>query len=227
MSSNMSDRLLQTLNMVEGGDQAMRSISRDMMRVDKDTGELIDDDEGQGYVPMMTPPDIIPVDKETKVKDFDDSDIKVDYQRVRATTYAMQEACILMMTQAAKLAASTEAPAIFRTFKELGELCRGLNKDLMDNQRMFKEVTKGIEPNPSDGQIVVSSDGEGNTSVTINKGAPRSSRDLLKMVEAVRDHKNKEGTVEGVVTQPEPEIEDAVITTDNEDIDMEAKDGNA
>lgn len=184
--SNMSERLLATLDAVTARDEvAQEAISKPQFTpgvdYDKETGEWLGEPP-EGYQPIPDPPSLEDIEsKDSKVPDFDKSDATVDYRRVRDTTYAMQEATMFMMGQAAKLAASTEAPRAFSVFRELGELMRGLNKDLMENQKTFKAVTANQEP-PEETEINVTTSPDGSTTVSVGKTA-RSSRDLLKMIE--------------------------------------------
>lgn len=194
MTNNpMSERLMKTLGIVDASQKTLEEVTRGL-DIDKDTGEIHGyggegEDDGMSPFPMMEAPTFdTSTEKETKVPVYEGSDAQQDYQRVRTTTYVMQEGVLMMMAHAAKLAASTEAPTVFRTFKELGELMRGLNKDLMDNQRMIRDVTKDREPapTPDDLNVTMTTGPDGTTSVTVGKGAPRSSRDLLRVIEETR-----------------------------------------
>ncbi|EBS2632570.1 hypothetical protein KXE51_003565, partial [Salmonella enterica] len=138
--SNMSERLLSTLDAIHARDEVAQEVMEKTtpkagVDYDPDTGEWLGE-KPAGYEPVVFPPSLDPEElksKESKVPDFEDTDATTDYKRIRDTTYAMQEATMFMMGQAAKLATTTEAPRAFTVFKELGELMRGLNKDLMEN----------------------------------------------------------------------------------------------
>ncbi len=187
--SNMSERLLQTLDAVSARDE----VAQDAMKktalkpgvdYDETTGEWLGDPP-EGYQGFEMPPSLSEVvSKESKVPEYEDTDATTDYKRIRDTTYAMQEATMFMMGKAAELAASTEAPRAFSVFRELGELMRGLNKDLMENQKTIKDVTRDKEP-PGETTVEVSESEDGTTTVKVGKTA-RSSRDLLQMIEKVR-----------------------------------------
>lgn len=188
--SNMSERLLSTLDAIHARDEVAQEVMEKTtpkagVDYDPDTGEWLGE-KPAGYEPVVFPPSLDPEElksKESKVPDFEDTDATTDYKRIRDTTYAMQEATMFMMGQAAKLATTTEAPRAFTVFKELGELMRGLNKDLMENQKTIKAVTGDREPPPGDETTVeVTTSPDGTTTVNVGKQA-RSSRDLLKTIE--------------------------------------------
>lgn len=192
MSSKMEENLLKTLDAI----RARETVSNDTSLpgfndsdYDKETGEWVGEPP-EGYEPIKAP-DIEVVKKETAVKEFLHSDVRTDYIRVRDTTYAIQEATMFMLQQAAKLAANTEAPRAFSVFRELGELMRGLNKDLMDNQKNFKSVTMGEEPK-DDTEVNVETDGNGNTRVTVGKTNRRSSRDLMEVARKLQEEAAEE-----------------------------------
>lgn len=212
--SVMSDNLLKTLEAVSAKeellDEAVSKINRPMrpgIDYDESTGEWIGE-RPEGYQPIPEPPSLEEIEsKESRVPEFDKSDASVDYRRVRDTTYAIQEATMFMMGQAAKLAAATEAPRAFSVFRELGELMRGLNKDLMENQKTFKAVTQGEDPPETTVDVTTSPDGT--TTVSVGK-TPKSSRDLLRTIEDAR--KRAEERAASKAKKEEAEAEDADIT---------------
>lgn len=213
--SAMSDNLLKTLEAVSAKeellDEAVSKINQPMrpgIDYDESTGEWIGE-RPDGYQPIPEPPSLEEIEsKESRVPEFDKSDASVDYRRVRDTTYAIQEATMFMMGQAAKLAAATEAPRAFSVFRELGELMRGLNKDLMENQKTFKAVTQGEDP-PTDTTVDVTTSPDGTTTVSVGK-TPKSSRDLLRTIEDAR--KRAEERAASKAKKEEAEAEDADIT---------------
>lgn len=214
--SNMSERLLSTLDAIHARDEVAQEVMEKTtpkagVDYDPDTGEWLGE-KPAGYEPVVYPPSLDPEElksKESKVPDFEDTDATTDYKRIRDTTYAMQEATMFMMGQAAKLATTTEAPRAFTVFKELGELMRGLNKDLMENQKTIKAVTGDREPPPGDETTVeVTTSPDGTTTVNVGKQA-RSSRDLLKTIEDAR--KRAEERTAAKAAPREPAAEEDVI----------------
>ncbi|AYP28308.1 terminase small subunit [Serratia phage vB_SmaA_3M] len=223
-SSKMSQNLLKTLDALEAKDNVIQSTPLPGFEpgkdYDPDTGEWTGDPPA-GYEPMVAP-EIRVETRESKAPDFSNSDARTDYVRIRDTTYAMQEATLHMMGEAAKLAANTEAPRAFSVFRELGELMRGLNKDLMENLKTYKTVTVGDDPSTdNETNVTVKTNEDGSTEVRV--GQKRSSRDLLKAIrEAKRtlnDREAEEATdVEGEVvekteSQPEAQPETPVEET--------------
>ncbi|UHS65595.1 terminase small subunit [Escherichia phage vB_EcoM-RPN242] len=210
--SAMSERLLSTLSAIQARDEVAQEVMEKTSPMagknyDPDTGEWLGE-KPAGYEPVVFPPSLDPEElkpKESKVPDFEDTDATTDYKRIRDTTYAMQEATMFMMGQAAKLATTTEAPRAFTVFKELGELMRGLNKDLMENQKTIKAVTGDREPPPGDETTVeVTTSPDGTTTVNVGKQA-RSSRDLLKTIEDARKRAEERAAAKAAPKGPDPE----------------------
>lgn len=210
--SNMSERLLSTLDAIHARDEVAQEVMEKTtpkagVDYDPDTGEWLGE-KPAGYEPVVFPPSLDPEElksKESKVPDFEDTDATTDYKRIRDTTYAMQEATMFMMGQAAKLATTTEAPRAFTVFKELGELMRGLNKDLMENQKTIKAVTGDREPPPGEETTVeVTTSPDGTTTVNVGKQA-RSSRDLLKTIEDAKRRADERSAAKAATKEPAPE----------------------
>lgn len=208
--SNMSERLLSTLDAIHARDEVAQEVMEKTtpkagVDYDPDTGVWLGE-KPAGYEPVVFPPSLDPEElksKESKVPDFEDTDATTDYKRIRDTTYAMQEATMFMMGQAAKLATTTEAPRAFTVFKELGELMRGLNKDLMENQKTIKAVTGDKEP-PPETTVEVTTSPDGTTTVNVGKQA-RSSRDLLKTIEDAKRRADERSAAKAAAKEPAPE----------------------
>ena len=192
-NSAIQQRLLQTLDALQASDKASDEVKKEAFRPDVDfnreTGEWLGE-EPEGYRPVVEPPSLEEIkSKESKVPEYEQSDVTADYRRVRDTSYALQEATLFLITQAAKLAVETEAPRAFTVFRELGELMRGLNKDIMENQKTYRDVTKGVEPpKRDDTPVEVTTHPDGTVRMSVNKPA-RSSRDLLKVIEEAQRNK--------------------------------------
>lgn len=193
-NSAIQQRLLQTLDALQASDKASDEVKKEAFRpgkdFDQDTGEWLGEEPEGGYRPVVEPPSLEEIkSKESKVPEYEQSDVTADYRRVRDTSYALQEATLFMITQAAKLAVETEAPRAFTVFRELGELMRGLNKDIMENQKTYRDVTKGVEPpQTEDTTVEVTTNPDGTVKMSVNKPA-RSSRDLLKVIEEAQRNK--------------------------------------
>lgn len=230
MNSKMSENLLKTLDAIQAREELSQEATRSFEdNVDKETGEWLGEPP-EGYKPFEAP-EIKTVDIDTKVQDYEHSDARTDYIRVRNTTYALQEATMFMIQQAAQLAANTEAPRAFSVFRELGELMRGLNKDLMENQKNFKAATQNDEPLNSndDTEVSIETDGNGGTRVTVGKTNRRSSRDLMEVartLQAEKEAKRKqeeqqrrdaEAIDAEIVEKGDSNADDASATTSKED----------
>ena len=209
--SSMSERLLGTLDAIQARDEVATEVMektapRPGIDYDENTGEWLGE-KPNGYQPI---PDVPSVEnapaKDSKVPEFDNSDASTDYKRVRDTTYALQEATLFMIGQTAKLAVTTEAPRAFSVFRELVDTMRGLNKDLMDNQKTYKSVTQGEEPK-EENTVEVTTTSDGTTTVSVGKKA-QSSRDLLKTIEEAR--KRSEERAESRAKKPAGEDEEVI-----------------
>lgn len=206
--SSMSERLLGTLDAIQARDEVAsevleKAVPKAGVDYDEQTGEWLGD-KPQGYQPIPDVPTVEnPVAKESKVPEFDNSDASTDYKRVRDTTYALQEATLFMIGQTAKLAVTTEAPRAFSVFRELVDTMRGLNKDLMDNQKTYKSVTQGEDPK-EENTVEVTTTSDGTTTVSVGKKA-QSSRDLLKTIEEARKRSEERAESRGKKASGEDE----------------------
>lgn len=215
--SSMSERLLGTLDAIQARDEVASEVLEKTapkagVDYDPDTGEWLGD-QPPGYQPIPDVPSVQdPEAKDSKVPDFGNSDASTDYKRVRDTTYALQEATLFMIGQTAKLAVTTEAPRAFSVFRELVDTMRGLNKDLMDNQKTFKAVTVGEDPPADDTTVDVTTSPDGTTTVSVGK-TPRSSRDLLKTIEDARKRADERAAAKAAGKA----VEDDVIDVEPED----------
>lgn len=223
MSGLMSEKLLNTLSAIDARDQTTAAASKSAMgflengqQFDKDTGEIVD--APPAYEPLK-PAEVKVQPLDTKVPDMSDSDALIDYRRVRDTTYAIQEASLFMMTEISKLAASTENPRVYSIFKELGELVRGCNKDLIENQKSIASSKASNDPKINDDVSVEATINEdGSVAVKTTK---RNSANLLKEIERQRakmEAEEKERLAKAALelqnnmTKTEEPIQDAEFT---------------
>ncbi|WPJ72054.1 hypothetical protein DEEACLCL_00029 [Salmonella phage CRW-SP2] len=230
MSSTLQQRLLDTLNVLQASEKASDEVKQEALKPGVDYNEATGEwygEQPEGYRPIVEPPSLEKIEnKDSKVPEYEQSDVTADYRRVRDTSYALQEATLFMITQAAKLAVETEAPRAFTVFRELGELMRGLNKDIMENQKTYREVTKGVEPPQTDETTVeVTTNPDGSVKMSVGKQA-RSSRDLLKMIEEAQRNKEER---KKAAQQPEEiiDVEPDVKETSQEEVKEEDDGGKS
>lgn len=227
MNSRMQETLLRTLDSISARDEVSTEVTSlekpgytPGKDYDVDTGEWLGEPP-EGYKSVVEAPEIVVKDKETKVQPSENSDASDDYQQVRNTTYALQEATLFMIGQVTKLAVATEAPRVFSVFRELGELMRGFNKDLMENQKAFKAVTKDEMP-PQDTEVQVSVDGE---SGTTNVKVKRNSRDLLKAIEEAQKISDQRARERALEREAAEAVEAEIVEDEDDDFDKEENSG--
>lgn len=81
-------------------------------------------------------------DKPTVVPDLNQSDAKTDYAYARSLNYTLIKMTTQALARSLEIVRETEAPRAFEAFNNLATTVRGLNKDLLDLQKVYKEVTK-------------------------------------------------------------------------------------
>lgn len=82
-------------------------------------------------------------EKETRVPDLNQSDAKTDYAFARSMNYTLLRMTTKALAKALAVADDTEHPRAFESFNSLAATARGLTQDLVNLQKIYKEVTKG------------------------------------------------------------------------------------
>lgn len=81
-------------------------------------------------------------DQKSDVPDLIQSDAKTDYVFARSLNYTLIKMTTQALARSLEIVRETEAPRAFEAFNNLATTVRGLNKDLLDLQKVYKEVTK-------------------------------------------------------------------------------------
>lgn len=128
MSNTMSERLKETLGMLESRGVEIRDVpsQEDNEFVGSRGGEVIP------FVPKNVP---------TTTSDTDASDIRDDYVTSRNITHTLIDMAGSALEGALNVAMETQHPKAYTVFNELATTMRGLSKDLLEMQKIYKEIS--------------------------------------------------------------------------------------
>lgn len=131
MAHTMSERLKETLGILEERGHPVQSRPSG---VDEDG--VISGSNGGAVIPWE------PKDVKTNIPESEDhSDIRDDYITSRNITHALIGMAGEALNGALSVAVETQHPKAYSVFNELATTMRGLSKDLLDMQKIFKEIT--------------------------------------------------------------------------------------
>ncbi|AWY10143.1 terminase small subunit [Vibrio phage VP-1] len=172
MADTLSNSLLKTLNAARAQDEASKELTQE------GAGLEYHEDEEE-FLPSLNV-----VSKKSKLVDTQNSDDTIDdFQHARNVTYACQDMMVGLIENAAKLAITTENPRAFDNVNNLVGTLRGLNKDLIEFNKMTLESKSRNTP-PAEGETKVNVNEDG--SVQVHQGRRTSTRDLLAKIEEAR-----------------------------------------
>lgn len=184
MSDSLSDRLMATLEQVQAMDGAAAKVGTEMM--DPENTEV---DAFNQEIPEV---EIKAID--SLAEEEDGSDITTDYKRSRDITYALQEVSIVMLKNACAMACTTAHPRAYDVVNNIMTTMRGLNKDLMDHQKIFYEgkgkkrlLPAKDQPPGGDGEglgVGITSDG---TSVQLTIGPRPTTQNIMQVIKEARE----------------------------------------
>jgi hypothetical protein len=136
--TTMSDRLKDTLGMLESrGVEIKRSPSTEF---DIDEDGVIGGHPGSGgnggaVIPFK------PKEIATSVPETENSDIRDDYITSRNITHTLIDMAGSALEGALSVAIETQHPKAYTVFNELATTMRGLSKDLLEMQKIYKEIS--------------------------------------------------------------------------------------
>ncbi len=113
----------------------------------------------------------------SNVPDMANTDAKTDYVVARNHTYTLLGMTTQALARALDVAKETEHPRAFESFNSLASTARLLTQDLLNFQKLFKDVVKGrpeVEP-------VTTTPGQ--TNVQINGNVTTGSTNLIEMLQ--------------------------------------------
>lgn len=185
MSDNsLSDRLMATLEQVQAMDSAASKVGNELMDPDNTDADAFHQETPEVEVKSIS----------SSAEEEEGSDITTDYKRARDFTYAMQEVMLVMLKNGCTMAATTAHPRAYDVVNNIVTNMRGLNKDLMDYQKIFyegkgkkrllpaKELPEGGKP---DGgmEVGITSDG---TSVHMTIGPRPTTQNIMEVIKLAR-----------------------------------------
>lgn len=132
MSHTMSERLKETLGILEGQGVEVRQVPAYEHTED---GEIVGP-RGGAVIPFE------PKDVATSVPEVEGgSDIRDDYVTSRNITHTLIDMAGQALEGALSVAIETQHPKAYTVFNELATTMRGLSKDLLEMQKIYKEIT--------------------------------------------------------------------------------------
>lgn len=129
----------------------------------------------------------------TTIPETNQSDLKHDYEEARNVTYTLMEMTGKALTGALEVAIESQHPKAYDSFNALAQTMRGISKDLIEFQKIYKEIVNNTPrvANITQNNITVGEGGdvgvEGN-SVTVTT----SVTDILRQM---RSQKKETGEV--------------------------------
>lgn len=173
--NSMSDRLKGTLEQIDGPKAALNEIVADFADEDiigKRGGEVV-------------PFEMKQVATSVPVVD-ENNDIRDDYVTSRNLTHTLIEMAGEAIQGALTVAIETQHPKAYTVFNELATTMRGLSKDLLDMQKIYKEISAEKEAKAA---AAKAASGGGNTTTINNNFSNLSLSDVLKMAAAEEEKK--------------------------------------
>lgn len=128
--STMSDRLKETLGMLESKGVEIKQVPT----FDDSDAEVVGA-RGGALIPFE--PKNIP----TSIPETENSDIREDYITSRNITHTLIDMAGSALEGALSVAIETQHPKAYTVFNELATTMRGLSKDLLEMQKIYKEIS--------------------------------------------------------------------------------------
>lgn len=176
---NMSDRLKDTLGLLADTGFPVKS-------VDSDFDSEIVGSKGAEVIPFVMK------EVKTNVPESENSDIREDYITSRNLTHTLIEMAGSAIEGALSVAIETQHPKAFSVFNELATTMRGLSQDLLNMQKIYKEISaEKAAKQEADAAAAAANMAKGSGKVTQNFHFENMSlSDVLKMV---KDQESKGG----------------------------------
>lgn len=171
MSHTMSERLKETLGMLERqGAEVEQPKSFDTT----EDGEIVGT-RGGAIIPF------VPKQVATSIPEADGgSDIRDDYVTSRNLTHTLIDMAGQALEGALSVAIETQHPKAYTIFNELATTMRGLSKDLLEMQKIYKDITAEKAARQAAAEEAAKGKTVNNNSVNITTNA--SLAEVLKMV---------------------------------------------
>lgn len=175
MSHTMSERLKETLGMLESKGVELKQAPS------YDDDEEIVGTRGGAVIPF------VPKQVATSIPESENSDIRDDYITSRNITHTLIDMAGQALEGALGVAIETQHPKAYGVFNELATTMRGLSKDLLEMQKIYKDITAEKAARQA-AEKQAQSITQNNLNITTNN---LSLSDALKMIEEA-ENKNKD-----------------------------------
>jgi len=167
----MSERLKETLGMLEKQGVEVREAPAYDTTED---GEIVGP-RGSGAVIPFVPKQVA-----TSIPESENSDIRDDYVTSRNLTHTLIDMAGQALEGALSVAVETQHPKAYSVFNELATTMRGLSKDLLEMQKIYKEITAEKAARKAAEEAAAKNAGTTNQTVNITTNA--SLAEVLKMM---------------------------------------------
>ena len=171
MSHTMSERLKETLGMLEKQGVEVREAPGFETIED---GEIVGP-RGSGAIIPFAPKNV-----PTAIPEVENgSDIRDDYVTSRNITHTLIDMAGQALEGALSVAIETQHPKAYGVFNELATTMRGLSKDLLEMQKIYKEITAEKAARKAAEEAAAN---KGQTNNTVNITTNASLAEVLKMM---------------------------------------------
>jgi hypothetical protein len=177
----MSDRLKSTLGMLESQGIEVKSVP---MYDDNNDEASYSGSRGGEVVPF------VPKQVATNIPESENSDIREDYITSRNITHTLIDMAGGALEGALSVALETQHPKAFSVFNELATTMRGLSKDLIEMQKIYKEITAEKAAKLEAAKVLT----QNNTTVNLT-----TNTSLAEVLRAIKDSESLESIEQSTI----------------------------
>lgn len=227
MSDDLNERLLKTLDAINSIDNGTRAVT---------TGTLGDSDEDPMEAFSSEIPNVEVKDLDSEEKNEEETDLLKDYKRARNYTYAMQDISLVMLKNLTQIAATTMHPKAYDSVKQMLDTMRGMNKDLMDFQKLLlesrsKKRTLPLKTPLEEGESRLHSvTDENGTTLTISTKDRPTTTNILEAIRKAKERGEDLSKLDNQMIVAEAELleqDEIEVIDDGGQAEFEGRDGSA
>lgn len=217
MSDDLNERLLKTLDAIHAVDNGAKAV----------TGSISNDGEEDPMEAFSSEiPDVEVKDLETDEIDEEETDLIKDYKRSRNFTYAMQDVSLVMLKNLCQIAATTMHPKAYDSVNQMLNTMRGLNKDLLDSQKLLlesrsKKRTLPLKALQEGESFVHSVTDENGSTLTISTRDRPTTTNILEVIRKAKEQGKDLSQLDNQMIVAEAEL------LEQEDIEEVVTDGSS
>lgn len=144
---------------------------------------------------QLPEPKFIKMSVPTTIPDVESSDLKEDYVEARNVTYTLMEMTGRALNGALEVAIESQHPKAYDSFNSLAQTMRGISKDLLEFQKIYKDILNSSKPkitsitqnniNVGDGEVGVQGE-----SVTV-------SSSVSEILKTMKEQRKKGEVIDG------------------------------